>query len=124
LGTHNTFTQISSEAGIPALVLFLLLLCAVLRSAKEADQEFTGDVTNIELNLIARGTLVSVVSFVFGGFFAHLAYDFFFYYPAGIAAGLWAIVHESANVPEPSAKSPRLFQAIPSTKWFAEWPSR
>jgi len=124
LGTHNTFTQISSEAGIPALVLFLLLLCTALRHAKEADRESHGDVTNIELNLMARGTLVSVVSFVFAGFFAHVAYDFFFYYPAGIAAGLWTIVRESAKVPAPSAKSRRMFQAMPSTKWFAKWPLR
>ena len=117
-GTHNTFTEISSEAGLPALVLFLLLLGAVLRHAKDASRVSNEDPANTEINLMARATLVSVVSFAFGGFFAHLAYEYYFYYPAGIAAGLWAIVQESTKVPEPSPES---FGTIPSTKWSAKW---
>lgn len=116
-GTHNTFTEISSEAGLPALVLFLLLLNAILRHAKDASRESNEDAANAEINLMARATLVSVVSFAFSGFFAHLAYEYYFYYPAGIATGLWAIVHESARAPDPSAESPG---AIPSTRWSAK----
>src|SRR5437899_939318 len=33
-GTHNTFTEISSEAGVPALFLFLALLVTALRNIK------------------------------------------------------------------------------------------
>jgi O-antigen ligase len=31
-GTHNTYTQVSSEAGIPALIVFLVLVVSCFRS--------------------------------------------------------------------------------------------
>lgn len=88
MSTHNTFTQVSSEAGIPALLLFLSILATVLRHSKRAIKRFTRDPADVELNLLARATLVSVVSFAFGGFFANLAYEYYFFYLAAIAAGL------------------------------------
>jgi len=91
LGVHNTFAEISSEAGIPALALFVALLwTAIQHTYKVGKKEIAGPL-GFELKLIARATLVSLLSFVFGAFFAHIGYEYFLYYPVAIAVGVQTI---------------------------------
>jgi O-antigen ligase len=113
LGTHNTFTQISSECGIPALVLFLCLLFMILGRMKKLSAQFADDVKRVELRLLARATFVSTLMFAFQGFFAHIAYGYLFYFIAGIAAGLCAIARRDTE--EDDAPDP--FEAITSSIW-------
>ncbi|HTD22907.1 MAG TPA: O-antigen ligase family protein [Terriglobales bacterium] len=87
MGTHNTFTQISSEAGIPALLLFIGLLATALLNMKRISGAFSKGSEGRELSLMARATLASLLSFVFGAFFAHLAYEYYIFYPVAIAVG-------------------------------------
>lgn len=101
LGTHNTFTQLSSEGGIPALILFLCLLFTMLGQMKKLGDQCAGDQNKFELGLIAAATLASTLTFAFQGFFAHIAYEYLFYYLAGISAGLWAIAQHDASEGEP-----------------------
>jgi len=119
--THNTFLQLSSEAGIPALGFFLLLLATVVSHMKKVSEDFANNAANNELRLLARATLVSAVSLAFGGFFLNMAYDDYFYYPAGIAAGLWAMSRQSAKALQGRAESSEQLPAIPTTKWSSEW---
>lgn len=90
--THNTFTQLSSEAGIPALLLFVWLCLALVRKMRGISRAYFRDPKYSDLRLLARATLVSVWSFIFAGCFANLAYDYYFYYVAGIAVAL-QLVH-------------------------------
>lgn len=93
IGSHNTYTQISSEAGIPALLLFLALLTTVLRSMKRVMRLTAEDPQRFELDLMARATLVSLLSFALGAFFAHKGYDYYVYTgPIAIAVGIQQIV--------------------------------
>jgi O-antigen ligase len=89
--THNTFTQISSEAGIPALCFFAGLLVMVIRNMATIGKVLPADPAVRELPLMARATLVSVVSFAFGGLFANLAYDYYVFYSIAIAVGLQVV---------------------------------
>lgn len=75
--THNSYTQMSSECGVPALVLYILILWngfANLRSAKR----LAG--TGLELKMFASGLRASLAAFVVGAFFASVAYQFFTYF--------------------------------------------
>jgi O-antigen ligase len=90
-GTHNSFTQVSSEAGIPAFIVFVLLMVVVVRQMRKVSRECGDDPAREELSLFARATQVSVLAFAFGGFFAHLAYDFYLYYLVGIGAALQTV---------------------------------
>jgi len=89
MGTHNTFTQISSETGIPALVLFLMLIATIVRKMREIIRVSRDKPEMQELRLFAISTLISVYCFCFAGFFAHLAYDYYFYYLAGISVAVY-----------------------------------
>jgi O-antigen ligase len=87
VGTHNTFTEVSSEAGIPALVMFVGLLVIAVRNMRRASRiRITRQ--GPELNLMARATLASLLSFAFGAFFVHLAYEYYFFYQVAIAAAV------------------------------------
>ena len=96
-GTHNTFTQMSSEGGIPALILFLWLLFTILGQMKKLSTQFAGDDNTMELRLIAAATLASTLIFAFQGFFAHIGYEYLLYYTAGIAAGVWTISRQNSH---------------------------
>ncbi len=100
VGTHNTFTEVSSEAGVPALLLFVGLLVTALRNTRKAGKTLASNPDGEELNLIARATEVSLLSFAFGAFFAHLAYEYYFFYLVGIGVGIqqiaWTIQARSA----------------------------
>ena len=96
--THNTFTELSSEAGIPALALFLALLFTLLRKMKALIVKLSADPANEELCLLVKAAFVSTLSFAFAGFFAHLAYEYLFYYVAGIAVALGTIAGRTIPV--------------------------
>lgn len=77
--THNTYTQLSSECGIPALLMFLLLLRRAFlnlyylrKMPRTPDKE--------ELHLYASALGASFVAYLMGAFFASTAYEPFTYY--------------------------------------------
>ncbi len=100
LGTHNTFTQISSEAGIPALLLFLGLLMVILGSMRRVSKSCSRDPQNAELGFLARATAVSISSLMFAGLFAHLSYEYYLYYVVGIAVSL-RVIAQNLETPRP-----------------------
>ncbi|OLE12321.1 MAG: hypothetical protein AUG89_07880 [Acidobacteria bacterium 13_1_20CM_4_56_7] len=77
--THNTYTQLSSECGIPALLLFLLLLRRTflnlfyLRKMPRAPDKQ-------EMHLYASALSASFVAYLVGAFFSSSAYELFPYY--------------------------------------------
>jgi len=89
--THNTFTQLSSEVGIPALLLFVGLLVMVVLRMKRTAGAFRANRPQLEVSLLARATIVSLLAFSFGGLFASLAYDYYVFYPIAIGVGLQMI---------------------------------
>lgn len=91
MGTHNTFTQVSSEAGVPALVLFLALLMTAANGMRKISHAAVRSPGGRDLGLMASATLISLLSFAFGACVAHLAYDYYFFYIVAIACGLQRI---------------------------------
>jgi O-antigen ligase len=76
--THNTYTQLSSEAGIPALVLFILILRQVFRNLKQIrkTERFRSDP---EVQIFTGALRASFAGYVFGAFFASYGYELFIY---------------------------------------------
>jgi len=76
--THNTYTQFSSETGIPGLVLFLLLLRQVFRNLKEIEKtdRFRSDP---EAQIFASTLRAAFVGYLVSAFFASYGYDLFIY---------------------------------------------
>jgi O-antigen ligase len=103
--THNTYTQLSAEAGIPALILFLLLGARSWSNLRRAQQLAPGDQ---ELALWTGGTRASLAGFAVGALFASYAYHFLPYFLVGYAGALVQIARNRTAIPErPAFKSAR-----------------
>lgn len=111
VGSHNTFTEISSEAGIPALLLFLALIATAFRSMRRISRTAFDAAEGAELRLMSRASLASLFSFIFAAFFAHIGYEYFFYTcPIAIAVGLHhvaSVIHRPAPVNQGLRKQPQ-----------------
>jgi O-antigen ligase len=91
--THNSYTQMSSEGGIPALVLYLMVLWAGFKNLKRT-KKLSG--TNKEAKLFAGALHASLAGFVVGSLFASCAYQFFPYFLVSYTTVLLRIAKEQA----------------------------
>ena len=97
LGTHNTYTQVSSECGIPALIFYAGVIGLCLRSnfrlyRRTRDHPADSEVAGLSRCLLA-GTLVYAVS----AFFFHMAYSAYLPVLAGLTVALQLAAAESSG---------------------------
>lgn len=97
LGPHNTYTQISSETGIPGILLFFLLLGFSLQNVILVLRQSApkGATPDAELYQLARGLLLSLASTGAFIFFLGEAYNSVIYFWLGLAAGLRLLLPET-----------------------------
>jgi O-antigen ligase len=76
--THNTYTQLGSEVGIPGLILFVLILRRVFRNLKDVTKtkRFRSDP---QVEIFTRALRASFAGYLLGAFFASYAYELFIY---------------------------------------------
>ena len=74
--THNSFTQMSSEGGVPAFLLYVLILWSGFKNVSRTKRFVRG---RPDLSLLALALNASLASFLVGSFFASVAYQFFPY---------------------------------------------
>jgi O-antigen ligase len=101
-GTHNTYTQVSSEAGVPALLCFLgiivfsfLGLRRVYKRARRSPTKVGRQVSNVTFALLATLTAYSVCVF-----FDYVAYDATLPLLAGFATALADAAGSALNAAE------------------------
>ena len=123
LVTHNSYTELSSETGIPGLILFLCFIAAgfhslifVLKRAKE-----DGVRPNAVAYATAKYLLLSMVSLSISIFFLAVGYEFTIYLWAGMAVALRRTYEALPVAAEEAEEQPQLPQqrAVPSTPVFA-----
>jgi putative inorganic carbon (HCO3(-)) transporter len=91
--THNSFTQMSAEGGVPAFVLYVLILwCGFknLRATKQLARR------QAESRLLARALLASLAGYVVGSLFLSVGYAFFPYFLVAYTTALFGIAKRSA----------------------------
>lgn len=85
---HNIYLVQAVELGLPGLILFLLLLRGVVRRVRGALRKVPPDSM---LYGLLQGLGVSLLAFVLSAFFYPDAYQFYFYYIAGLALAAAAL---------------------------------
>jgi O-antigen ligase len=88
LETHNVYTQFSAEAGVPALILFLMIYWRAFKNIRETKDRFPEQSENAMLASAARAGLAA---FAVAAFFYPDAYQFFLYFAFGYTTGLGQI---------------------------------
>jgi O-antigen ligase len=86
---HNTYTQMSSEGGAPAFILYMLLLWCALANLRAVNRLTSPDG---EAALFAMALRGSLYGFAVASFFADSAYQFFPYFLVAYTSALRLIV--------------------------------
>lgn len=98
---HNTYTEMGAEAGIPALMLFLLYLWAARRNLRWALKSTTYK-DDKEFRIFTGALAASFGAYVVGAFFSDTAYNLFPYFLVAYTTGLYRIAYPS---PESNRKN-------------------
>lgn len=94
---HNVYLEYSVDLGLPGLVLFLLLLRAIVRGLRRSLRRAAGIPSLAELHYLLEGLAVSLLGFMLSAFFYPDAYQFYFYYIAGLSIAAIAITAASSG---------------------------
>jgi len=101
--THNTYTQVSSEVGIPAALFFLAALFSTYRLLTTTLKQVRARKPSRQNATMAAGilcVLIGAVAFYFTSFFLSLAYRFYFPALTGIAIVLTGAVKRELGIDE------------------------
>jgi len=93
---HNVYLEYAVELGVPGLVLFLILLVSCIKNASLVRQCSALVPAFRELFYLAEGIQISLIAFAVAALFYPVAYQFYFYYIAGLAMAAKA-VYEAEN---------------------------
>ncbi len=88
---HNIYLQYAVDLGLPGLLLFLLLYYRVMKSVSMARRRAAGRPEHATLHRLSEGIWIALIAFGVSAFFHPVAYEFYFYYFAGLAVAAGAI---------------------------------
>lgn len=88
LGTHNSYTEISSECGIPALICYITVIGLSIRMNYRIYQRTESNPALRELTGLSLTCLFSLVVYAVSVFFFHIAYSSFLPTFAGLTIAL------------------------------------
>jgi len=100
--THNAYLQVSSECGIPALILFLAALISTFRLMNRIYKRTKGAAATKELKNLHMSVfymLVSMIGFYVAVFFLNFAYMFQLPAMTGIAMVLATVAEQEFGIP-------------------------
>lgn len=95
LGTHNTYTQISSETGLPAFVCYTLALILCVRMCYRLFRQTAAFPELKEHYAIAFCMFLCLIAYAFSTFFFHIAYSGYFPLIAGISVSNYLIARRA-----------------------------
>jgi putative inorganic carbon (HCO3(-)) transporter len=95
--THNSFTEMSSEGGVPAFILYVLILWRGFKNVRATKRFARGQRESI---LLARALHASLAGYLVGSLFASVAYQFFPYILVIYSSALLWITKKSISHPK------------------------
>lgn len=109
-GTHNSYTQVSSECGIPACIFYVLVIVFSLKKSARIYRQTRGDPRLADISNVALGLNYALIVFAVTVTFDYIAYTSMLSVFSGLTAALGATVEAeiarrtaTAPVPTPAA---------------------
>jgi O-antigen ligase len=90
---HNTYAELGAEAGLPGLILFLVLMGFTLRKIKRV-RNLPGYQSSEDIRLWTSALWAAMLAYIFGAMFASTEYNLFPYFMVGYICAL----HEIASI--------------------------
>lgn len=100
LVTHNAYTQVSSEMGIPALVIYIMLMVYPVRRLREIEKETADIAEQRKFHYWSIGIQASIVAYMVSSFFGAVAYQWYIYYLVGYGVALRRIYYVDQHAAE------------------------
>src|ERR1017187_8369438 len=115
LGTHNSYTQVSSEIGIPAFLFFVAAIWMALKGPYSVYQKTRGDPRLDEMGTIAMGLHYCLIIYAVTILFEHIAYTIMLPAFGGLAASMVRTaaveIQRIQATPLPVSMSPAVFHS-------------
>ncbi|CAN5865249.1 hypothetical protein BH18ACI4_BH18ACI4_16980 [soil metagenome] len=86
--SHNAYTQVASEMGFIASIIYTMFMVAPLKRLMRIERETLAAKTPSRFYYLSIGLQVSLIGYMIGSFFASVAYLFYVYYLVGYAVCL------------------------------------
>ncbi|MDX2180001.1 MAG: O-antigen ligase family protein [Bryobacteraceae bacterium] len=109
--THNTFTQMASEVGIPAGLIYTVLLIGTVRRGAQA-MKLGRRLNNPQLTAIGDAIIMAVLCFALAAFFGNYAYMFYMPLLVALTEVLRRITEREIQA-NPTAAIPPSSAAVP-----------
>ncbi len=98
--THDVYTTFSAEVGLPALIIFLLMLRRAFINLREVRRRMPDS----ELSVLAASMRASLLAFALAGFFYPDAYAFFPYLMLALTTAAFQVARDqSVEIQEPES---------------------
>ena len=104
-GTHNSYTQVSSECGIPAFIFYFTALFLALRKTSRIYRKTRGDERLKDISALALGLNYALIVFCVTVTFDYIAYSSMLPVFCGLAAALGTTVE--AEIARRTASDPQ-----------------
>ena len=86
--THNSYTQVASEMGIPAAIIYILFLVTALKRLKKTQLATVNSRKEQRWYYVAVGLQAALAAYMVSSFFASVSYLWYVYYLIGYAIAL------------------------------------
>jgi hypothetical protein len=110
--THNAFTQVGSEIGIPAMIFYIMFLVTPLKRLAEVRRKTDVGRRRGRLYYLGIGIETSIIGYMVTSFFLSVAYLWYAYYLVGYAIALRRLLHQQLELE--SAEPEKRLQGAPS----------
>lgn len=116
--THNSYTEISSECGIPALVLYLAALVWAFRLLSRISKQASGG-DKSEMATAAYVISIGLVAYSIAIFFLNFGYAFQFLFVSGLIETMWRVVRDA-----PASNGAMQREKVVKAPWLMPQPIR
>lgn len=86
--THNSYTQVASEMGLAATIIYTMFIVTPLRRLRRIEREIFDERRGSRFYYLALGLQASIVGYMVCSFFDSVAYQYYLYYLVGYAVCL------------------------------------
>ncbi|HJQ98991.1 MAG TPA: O-antigen ligase family protein [Candidatus Polarisedimenticolaceae bacterium] len=92
---HNVYLELAVELGLPGAILFVFLLRAAIKSARQARELSRRPGGDPETAALSDGIVISLWGFVIASIFHPVSYHLYFYYLAALAVAAYGIARRA-----------------------------
>ncbi|HEY0003473.1 MAG TPA: O-antigen ligase family protein [Pyrinomonadaceae bacterium] len=83
--THNAYTQVGSEMGVPAMLIYIMFMLFSLKRLRQIERETLETRKQTRIYYLSVALQASLIGYMVASFFASVAYLWYVYYLVGYA---------------------------------------